>query len=245
MKYLATIYLLAITSVAFAEPPGQLAQVQGLSSEMGTLATEVPGLTTTIQNTLTNDANYKKEAKVYVDDQKQKLAALEVAKTNVVTTVRVPVEQKQNEQAAQYNAQCNRQFDRDKEMDGYNHCINWKAELEAQFERNKQWWANYTVQWNHQNVDPVNAVIVKQNARLAELNKLSTVNAEAWTRATERMKIVRARIEQIAGIVSGFCHSENLSGEAMKWCTNVDWDGARRNLPPLTTSGTGGASANQ
>jgi hypothetical protein len=238
-----TAILMFVSATAFAETPGQLAQIQGLSVEANGLSTEAPGLSGTIAATQQTAMNIQKEGKVYKDDQTQKLAWIEQAKVNVMTTVYHPAVDPLASEQQNYNAEClNHTFNRETEMAAYNRCDSWKADLDGRIARINTWWQNYQATWNAQNVDPINAVIAKQNARIAQLQVDWDVNGKKYNEAMARMKVVRERVAQITGMVSGFCHSENLSGEAMKWCTNVDWDGASRSLPPLTISGTGGAT---
>lgn len=248
MKYFATLLLL-VSTVAFAALVNEtnrltLTQVQGLSSEANTLSAEAPGLSATIADTMTNDVNYKKEAKVYIADHDQKVAQLAAAVANVMATVYHPAIDPITAESATYTAQCARTFNRETELDGYNRCVNWKSNLDAKSQQFNSWWTNYQVTWNAANTTPINAVIAKQNARLEQLNALSAQNATRYNEAIARFGVVKARIAEITGIISGFCHSETLSGEEMKWCNSVDWDGASRSLAPLDRTGTGGASRN-
>jgi|GEM_PF-3590572 len=226
--------------------------LDGLGSEMETAKAELPGLNATMSQTTEANISLKKEYDVYVNDQKEKKAALAAAIANVVRTVKQPAEQNYANELATYNGRCNRTFNRETEMSQYNQCVADKTRVDQDKARLNQWWQNYVAQWNQRNVDPVNTIISKQIARMNQIAELIKANFERFTQAQDRSLALRARIKAIAAQMKTYCSSQTppagagfTHAEWLKWCGNVDWDGADKNLPPMYKyQGTGGATSN-
>ena len=226
--------------------------LDGLGSEMETAKSELPGLNSTMSQATEANISLKKEYDVYAKDQEEKKAALATALANVERTVKQPAEQKYANELASYTARCNRTFNRETEMSQYNQCIAEKSQVDQDRASLNQWWKNYAAEWNRQNVDPVNAVILKQNARMNQITGLIKANFERFTQAQDRSLALRARIKAITAKMKTYCSSQTppaganfTYNEWLKWCGNVDWDGVNKNLVPMYRyQGTGGAAPN-
>jgi hypothetical protein len=190
----------------------------------------------------TTDSNIglKKEYDLYIADQTQKKAAILAAIAVVERDVKKPVEQKLTAKVSEYNGRCNRQFNRDTEMGQYNQCLADKAQIEGEQRQAKSWWDQYVIDWNQANVDPVNAVILKQNARIAQIDVQMKANFKLFTDAQDRFVEVKKRLDVILGKIKMSCANKPAPAggsftynEWVKWCSNVDWDGASRKLPPM------------
>ena len=137
-------------------------------------------------------------------------------------------------------------------MDQYNRCVADKARIENDQREAKAWWDNYVITWNTANVDPVNAVIIKQNARIEQNNVQIKANFKRFTDAQDRFIAVKARLKGILGQIKAYCANKPApSGgqftynEWVKYCSSIDWDGTSQKLPPMYKwQGTGGASSN-
>jgi hypothetical protein len=214
--------------------------IVGLNGEFKTLATELPKLNAVMSDTTDTNVRLKKEYDLYLDDQKQKLAALEAAKAEVTRTVKQPMEEKVTATVNDYHARCNRTFNRETEMDQYNQCVADKERIEQDNAAASAYWDKYVVDWNRANVDPVNAVILKQNARIAEIDGLMKENFKNFLDAQDRFRANKKRLDAIVGEVRAYCDNKPAPAggqftydEWVKWCSNVDWDGARASLPPM------------
>jgi hypothetical protein len=214
--------------------------IVGLNSEFKTLATELPKLNAVMSDTTDTNVRLKKEYDLYIEDQKQKKAAIEAAIAEVTRTVKEPMEQKIAASTAEYQGRCARTFDRDTEMDQYNQCVADKARIEQENAAASAYWDKYVVDWNRANVDPVNAVILKQNARIAEIDGLMKANFKNFLDAQDRFRANKKRLDAIVGEVRAYCDNKPAPAggqftynEWVKWCSNVDWDGARASLPPM------------
>jgi hypothetical protein len=217
--------------------------IVGLNGEFKTLATELPKLNAVMVDTTDTNVRLKKEYDLYIADQTQKKAALEVAKAEVVRTVREPMEAKIAATTAEYQSRCARSFSRETEMDQYNQCVADKARIEQDNAAASASWDQYVIDWNKANVEPMNAVILKQNARIAEIDGQMKSNFKNFQDAQDRFRASKARLDAIAGEVRAYCDKkpEPAGGqftynEWVKWCSNVDWDGARSSLPPMYTA---------
>jgi hypothetical protein len=223
------------------------AHAQGLASlgsELDSAVAELPGLNATMSATTDANIGLKKEYDVYIADQTQKKTALATAIANVERTVKAPLEQEVAGAVAEYNTRCGRQFNRETEMDQYNRCVSDKANLDVWRTAKIAWWEQFTKDWNKVNVDPVNAVILKQNARIAQIDAEMKRNFAAFTDAQDRSLALRARIKAIEAEFVTAC-AKPSTPETTKWCHSVNWDGASRKLVPLYKwQGTGGAAPN-
>jgi len=235
-RYLLSLLVLLASSAGAAD-------IVGLNSEFKTLATELPKLNAVMSDTTDTNVRLKKEYDLYLDDQKQKLAALETAKAEVTRTVKEPLEQKIAASTAEYQGRCARTFNRETEMDQYNQCVADKARVEQENAAASAYWDKYVVDWNRANVDPVNAVILKQNARIAEIDGLMKANFKNFLDAQDRFRANKKRLDAIVGEVRVYCDNKPAPAggqftydEWVKWCSNVDWDGARASLPPMYTA---------
>lgn len=237
MKSLLAVMML-IASTAYAQ------DLAGLSTELSSATAALPSLNSTMSQTTDANIGLKKEYDVYITDQKQKLAALEAAKAEVVRTIRTPLEQEVQARVAEYNGRCGRQFNRETEMAQYNQCVSDKAALEQYRAAKITWWEQYTIDWNRTNVDPVNNVIIKQNARIAQIDAQIKQNFAAFTAAQDRSLALRARIKEIEAAFVSAC-DKPTSPENLKWCHSVNWDGASRKLVPMYKwQGTGAVTPN-
>lgn len=226
--------------------------LEELGSEMQTATTELPKLNSIMSETTEANISLKKENDVYIKDIEEKRAAVAKAVAELERTVKRPAEEKYEQEVSSYNGRCNRTFNRETEMGQYNQCVAEKTRVDTDKANLNQWWKNYAAQWNRQNVDPVNAVIAKQNVRLNEIAGQIKANFERFTQAQNRSLELRARIKAIAARMKSYCSSQTAPAggnftrdEWLKWCGNVDWDGVNKNLVPMYKyQGTGGATSN-
>jgi len=233
-----------LVSLLFVSLAAGAQSLSGLGAELDSAAAELPSLNATMSQTTDANIGLKKEYDVYIADQKQKLAALEAAKAEVIRTVKTPVEQELQQRVGEYNGRCGRQFNRETEMAQYNQCVSDKASLEQYRTAKTDWWNQYVIDWNRVNVDPVNAVIIKQNARIAQIDAQMKRNFAAFTAAQDRSLALRARIKEIETTFVSACEKPT-SPENLKWCHSVNWDGASRKLVPLYRwQGTGSVTPN-
>jgi hypothetical protein len=246
MKKLLFVAVIMLATTANAQTIG------GLGDEFNSLSAQLPGLNAIMSETTDANIGLKKEYDVYIADQKQKKDALEVAKAEVIRTVKTPLEQEVTSTVNEYNGRCNRQFNRDTEMGQYNQCLSDKDRIENWRAGKIAWWKQYSENWDKANVDPINAVILKQNARITQIDAQMKANFKRYTDAQDRFIAAKTRIDAILGQIKLSCANKPAPAggqftynEWVKWCSNVDWDGANRKLPPMYKwQGTGGASTN-
>jgi len=243
--------LLFVTAIILATT-ANAQTISGLGDEFNSLSAQLPGLNAIMSETTDANIGLKKEYDVYIADQTQKKAAVAAAVVAVERDIKAPVERKLIERANEYNGRCNHQFDRNTEMGQYNQCIADKAQIEGEQRQAKAWWDQYVIDWNKANVEPVNAVIAKQNARIEQIDAQMKANFKRYTDAQDRFIAAKARIDTILSQIKLSCANKPAPAggqftynEWVKWCSNVDWDGANRKLPPMYKwQGTGGASTN-
>ena len=251
MKKLWLILAIAMSSAFAADVklddgpngPPPAATLSGLASEMQADVSALPALNATLAAAATDNANARKEGAVYLADQKQKLAALEAAIKWQLDNVLGPVNRAWEEAVAEYSARC---AGKSLPRPQYDACVSDKNVLDARHARESAWWEDYKIKWNAANTAPVNAVIIKQNARLAVLNEIIQRTAKEYNEATAKSIALRTRIAEIEAIFRRSCSSTPGSTgsftkqEALKYCNSIKWDGASANLPPLYTwQGTG------
>lgn len=231
--------LLLVAAIAFAMS-ASAQTISGLGDEFNTLAAELPGLNVTMSDNTDYNMRLKKEYDLYITDQTQKKAAVAAAIAVIERDVKAPVEQKLRSRVSEYQARCARTFDRDTEMDQYNQCVADKANIEQEQRDARAWWENYKTIWNKTNVEPVNAVILKQNARIEQIDAQMKANFKLFTGAQDRFIEVKKRLSAITDTMSIYCAkmpplatNKFTYNEWVKWCSNVDWDGASRKLPPM------------
>jgi hypothetical protein len=238
MKLSVALAALLLSASAYAQ------DLAGLSAELTSATSELPSLNATMSATTDTNIGLKKEYDVYIADQTQKKAALAVAIANVERTVKAPLEQEVAGAVTEYNTRCGRQFNRETEIDQYNRCVSDKANLDVWRTAKIAWWDQFTKDWNKTNVDPVNAVILKQNARIAQIDAEMKRNFAAFTAAQDRSLALRARIKAIEAEFVTAC-AKPSTAETLKYCHSVNWDGASRKLVPMYKyQGTGGAAPN-
>lgn len=225
--------------------------LSGLALELQTDVAALPGLNTVIADMSSANNMLDKESKVYVEDQKQKTALIAAAVAKVEREVKAPAFQPVQNHLNAYNARCNRSFNRDTEMGQYNQCLADKAVVDAEITSVSAWWVQWATTWNKTNVDPINAVIEKQNVRILQNNAKIQANAATAIDAQNKSMALRIRIAEIEAIFRKACKhipgedSPFTRQEALKYCNSVIWDGASTNLPPMYTwQGTGSARTN-
>ncbi len=228
----------------------QAATIQALGEELNAGIAELPQLNQVMAQTTEANVNLKKEYDVYVQDQKEKIAWAKTAVQQQIDTVLKPVQDKYNAELSSYSAQC---ASGPVPKDQYNKCVGWQQQINNNKGDIERWWENYKAKWNAANIDPINAVMAKQNTRMNEISAQMKANFEKYTKAQDRFISVRSRIGEIESNLRRMCapgakpaQGESFtSAERAKWCTNVDWDGASRRLPPMYKyQGTGGITAN-
>jgi hypothetical protein len=228
--------------------PPPSATLSGLSIEMSQDIAALPVLNATMANAATANANARKEANVYVADQKEKLAAVEKAIAWQLENVLGPQKRPYEAAVASYNGRCGNHSLPQQE---YNACLSEKSHLDGLKSSIEAWWEDYKSKWNKQNVDPVNAVIKQQNDRLTALNVVIEHTSQDYNAAMQRSQSLRVRIAEIEAIFRKVC--TNVPGadkqftkqEALKYCNSISWDGASDRLVPMYDyRGTGGTSTN-
>jgi hypothetical protein len=228
--------------------PGGTPALAGLSAELTQATAPLPALNATMSETTEANVGLQKEAKVYTDDQNQKLAALAAAQKYQLDNVYGPIKRPYDAALASYAGRC---VGRPLPPPEFAACNTKKGQLDAKKAEIEAWWLPYQAKWNAENTDPINAVIKKQNARLAEINVQVKKNFDAFTAAQERSLALRKRIAEIEATFRAACSTKPganhpfTAAETLKWCHSVPWDGAAAKLAPLYTyKGTGGASSN-
>jgi hypothetical protein len=244
--------LLIAATITMAFSAAVCAQsLSGLALELQTDVAALPGLNTVIADMSSANNMLDKESRVYVEDQKQKHALIAAAVAKVEREVKAPAFQPVQNHLNEYNARCGRTFNRDTEMGQYNQCLADKAVVDAEVVRVSAWWVQWASAWNKTNVEPINAVIEKQNARIVQNNAKIQANAATAIAAQNKSLALRARIAEIEAIFRKVCKS--IPGEdgpftrqeALKYCSSIIWDGISITLPPMYTwQGIGGATTN-
>lgn len=111
----------------------------------------------------------EKDANALVQSNAQLLADFKVKLTFMQDQVFKPRVAQYEAESTEYNARCNRQFNRETEITQYTQCNTDKARIDAERVSTQQWMDDTTAKWNAENQVPVNAQIEKNNARLKEL----------------------------------------------------------------------------
>jgi hypothetical protein len=243
--------LFAVLAYAADDPKptaGAKPSLGGLSAELTQATAALPALNATMSETTDANISLEKEGKVYLDDQKQKLAAHEAAEKDQLENVYGPKKRAYDAVLAPYTARCAGKTLPPAEFAA---CNAEKAQLDAKKAEIDAWWQQYSAKWNAQNTDPLNAIILKQNARLAEIDAQTKRNFAAFTAAQERSLALRKRIAEIEATFRTACSAKPgadnsfTAAETLKWCHSISWDGASTKLVPMYTyKGTGGASSN-
>lgn len=242
--------LLIVAAITMAFSAAAYTQsLSGLALELQADVAALPGLNTVMADMASANNMLDKESKVYVEDQKQKHALIATAVAQVERDVKAPGFRPVQNHLNAYNARCNRSFNRDTEMGQYNQCLADKAVVDAEVVNVTAWWVQWATAWNKANIDPINAVIEKQNARILQNNALIKANAATAIDAQNKSIILRIRIAEIEAIFRKACRhipgeeSPFTRQEALKYCNSIIWDGASTNLPPMYTwQGTGSST---
>jgi hypothetical protein len=220
----------------------------GLSAELTQAAAALPALNITMSETTEANVSLEKEGRVYLDDQKQKLAAHAAAEKYQLDNVYGPKKRSYDTTLATYTARC---IGKPMPPPEFAACNTDKGRLDTTKAETDAWWSQYSAKWNAENTDPINAVIKRQNARIAEIDVQVKKNFDAFTAAQERSIALRKRIAEIEATFRAACSTKPGAGnaftasETLKWCHSVSWDGAKTKLAPMYTyQGTGGASPN-
>jgi hypothetical protein len=234
MKKLVLVVALAASGIVSAQTIGEL------NGQFNSLSTELPGLNQVMSDTTDININLEKENKLYLADQQQKKAILAQEMVKVERDVKAPVELRIQTTVNEYNSRCGRQFNRETEMDQYNRCLSDKARIEVDRQDAITWWVNYSAAWNKEHVDPVNAVILSQNARIVQNNAQIKANFKKFTDAQDRFIEVKAKIDAILPQIKNYCANKTAPAggkfthsEWVKYCSNVNWDGASQKLLPM------------
>jgi hypothetical protein len=234
MKKLVLVAALLASGAVSAQSIG------ALTDQFNSLSTELPSLNQVMSATTDINVNLEKENKVYIADQVEKKSRLAQAIVNVERDVKGPVEQRIQATVNEYNGRCGRQFNRETEMDQYNQCLTDKARIETDRQDAITWWNTYVVAWNKENTDPVNAVILKQNDRINQNNAQIKSNFKKFTDAQDRFIEVKAQLAVILPQIKNYCTNKTAPAggkfthsEWVKYCSNVNWDGASQKLVPM------------
>jgi hypothetical protein len=243
--------VLAVHAYAADDPKptaGAKPSLGGLSAELTQATAALPALNATMSETTDSNVSLEKENKVYLDDQKQKLAAHAAAEKYQLDNVFGPQKSAYDAALAPYTARCAGKKLPPAEFAA---CNSEKAQFDTKKAEIDTWWQRYSAKWNAENTDPLNAVIQKQNARLAEIDAQTKRNFATFTAAQERSLALRKRIAEIEAMFRSACSAKPgannsfTAAETLKWCHSISWDGASTKLVPMYTyKGTGGASSN-
>jgi hypothetical protein len=218
----------------------------GLSAELKVDTASLPGLNETMATTTEANISLRKEAKVYIDDMKEKRALAEAATKRETDRWNAANMNPYNERVSQYKAECTGTFPQPK----YDSCMDWFHRLQEEDRQLQMQWKEHAAEWNKANIDPIADVIRKQAARLVEIDEQTKKNFKVFTEAQDLSLSLRKRIKVIEATFRNACSSKSAGteftrAEMLKWCTNVNWDGASEKLVPMYTyQGTGGVSRN-
>ena len=110
----------------------------------------------------------------------------------------------------------------------YRACIAEKALID-------QLWAKPNVGLRHDTLTKERHAIVKLAHRHRELTKIIKAETKVIKDNSAAYRRLRARVLRLQAQVRRMCRSRaaQRSAEALKHCHSIDWDGARRDLPPL------------
>jgi len=234
--FAAIVLAIAVSAAQAQSTTAATPTIAGLSTTFDSLATELPRLNDTMARMTVENEKLMKEYKVYKDDQTQKLAWIAAQVAEQERTVKKPMEDAFNKKNDEIKARCE-----GKTLDKgpYQRCMDDIAAIEQERAYINKQWPAYAQAWNDKNVAPINAVILKQNARIAQIDAEIKANFEVFTIAQDRSILVRNRIKGILNEIQMYCANKPAPGtgftynEWVKYCTNVDWDGASKKLPPL------------
>lgn len=241
------IQVLRVTQASWgADNPPAASTLAGLNAESNADSAALPGLNATMSQATDANILLAKERAVYSEDQKAKLASAKAAVQYQTDVVRVEKYRPHNQTVAQYNGQCSGTLPKPQ----YQSCMSWRAQLESEAHRLNAEWERYKTDWNKANIDPINQVIQKQNARIVVIDAQIKRNFAAFTAAQDRSIALRKRIHEIERICRDACSSRPddssfTRAETLKWCHSVNWDGASAGLVPMYKYlGTGGVTSN-
>ncbi len=247
------IILSLVLTLAFTAANAELTTVTLPPPDFGSLFSEVQNLVlgagklnTTLADADAAIAGRDKEDRLYISDQHQKKEAIAVAAAQYEAANWKPKIAEVDGLVVQWNTDCAHEFDAKTQMAAWNACQARKAAIEAKEADYTAWWKASKETWEEQNVNPVLAVMAKQNAKINQNLK----EIELWDAAAKDAQAgyirSQARIQQILGEVKSYCtnHPQANTGftynEWVKWCSSINWDGAAMNLPPLYSyQGTG------
>jgi hypothetical protein len=208
----------------------------GLSAELTRSVAILPALNQTMSDMTEANIGLQKEAKVYLDDQKQKIAAYLAAEKDQTENVLGPKKNPYEAEVKSVNARCGGRALTEAE---YGPCASDKERLDAERAEIEAWWSAYFARWRAKNFDPVNAVLQKQLGRIHEIDTQEKKNFAAFIDAQDRSIALRKRIAVLEEIFRVGCSTEPgvdnpfTELEILKWCSSVPWDGASKKLPPL------------
>jgi hypothetical protein len=229
-----------------ADNPPPAPTLAGLNAESSADSAALPGLNATMSQATEANISLAKERAVYTTDQKAKIASAKAAIQYQTDVVQVEKYRPHNEQVATYNGQCSGTLPKPQ----YDTCMGWRSRLESEAHQLDAEWGRYQAAWNKANIEPLNEVILKQNARIDVIDAQIKRNFAAFTAAQDRSLALRKRIKEIEGIFRDACSSKPLNNpftraETMKWCASIPWDGASARLVPMYKyRGTGGVTSN-
>ena len=226
------LLLLSAVNVFAAPPKKPLPSLASLSAEYKADVVETTNLNTVMSNAVSNLNMYRKEAQVYILDQKQKTAWAAQA-VAAVAAKRENDYAGLNADIARHNAQCG---GKTLPEPAYSNCVSQKASLDARVAEKAAYWAKYFADWDRINIDPLKVVMEKQNVRLAQLDQLASQQADIFAKAQARSIALRSRIAEISAYFKQVCNAEASPydvGERDSYCAGLNWDGTRRDLKPL------------
>lgn len=218
----------------------------GLSAELTKKVAALPRLNEIMSTATDANISLNKQKQAYTDDQAQKSAWANAAIKHEEEVTRVNMAKSYNEEIDSYNSKC---ASGGLNKAQYDSCTTWSNQLDAKSKEVDDAWERYKAVWNRENIDPINEVIKKQNARIVELDAKIEKNFTAFTEAQDRSIALRKRIKAIEATFRNACSSAPKAGpftkaETLKWCNSVNWDGASTHLVPMYKyQGTGGASS--
>ena len=245
MKNIFFVMLMVLTSSVFAadvqldDGPNGLVPLPGLIQDLKSSVAEVSLLDAKMVDITTANENALKEYKVLAENNKQVLAAFEQTKANYINSVIVPYrKQKQAEMAAvaeNYNSRCAENRVGKLPQNQYDSCVQLKSQAANQIaqitQEGDQHLANLSVEFDRTQTAPTNNIILRQNARIQQLNDFIKANFASWENVRASNVKLRKHIDVLEGMIRNQC--TNAQPQTMKWCNSVSWDGASKKLKPL------------
>lgn len=242
-----------IAFVFFQSAPSWAQTIQDLGEELNTLVAEASELNKGMAQSTEENMRLHKEYDLYINDQKQKNEWVKTDVQKQIDTVKKPMENEYQSHLKTYSSQCDPAIVGKVGQAQFQRCEEWKTVLDAEKADKDSLWKRYAEDYNAKVILPIKQAIERQKVRMAEIDRKMKANFKIFTAKQDRFLAIQSRVKEIENKVRTLCTpgakpqgGENFtSAERDKWCTDIDWDGASKRLPPIYKyQGTGGVFSN-